>query len=57
MVDADDRLDEVVVVDTADEVREEVLSDLTINRSEEELKEVHYAGAKVSPAQVLEDEI
>ena len=57
LVDANDCLNEVVVVDTTDEVREEVLSDLIINRSEEELEEVHHAGAEVSPAQVLEDEI
>ena len=57
LVDADYCLDEVVIVDATDKVREEVLSDVVINASEEELKQIQDAGAEVSPAEILEDQV
>ena len=57
LVDADDCLDKVVVVDAADKVRQEVLSDVIVHTGEEELEQVQHTGTEVCPAKVLEDQV
>ena len=57
LVDADDCLDKVVVVDAADKVRQEVLSDVIVDTGEEELEQVQHTGTEVCPAKVLEDQV
>ena len=57
LVNIDDGLDEVIIINTADEVCQEVSPHFWINAGEDELEKVQNTGADVTPAEILKHQI